>query len=184
MTVSREYSSSSLETRADIVMKSVREYYSDPDKIERLKKYIPPAQTGISLRLVDWFVTNYSKKYIIILDSNDGRGFNVYQQYKLMLKGYQKVFSDPFCRKNKCDFYYGTGPDDFIETSPGQLCFFRWVFDNNLVEYIESHYDIIYADMKENSNGASHNTAVSECSTVSKSMKKYKGKYKIVLEDS
>ena len=76
-------------------------------------------QSKISLRVMDWFVTNYSKKnnisYLInkdgniinsISDNQTGKEFVVYLDYKLQLKGYQKKQFDPFCRRSRINFYY------------------------------------------------------------------------------
>jgi len=47
----------------------------------------------ISLRTIDWFVTNYSKKYYIIL--NEEKRFVVFLDYKSQLKAYSKKYFDP-----------------------------------------------------------------------------------------
>ncbi|MFM7979984.1 MAG: hypothetical protein ACKPKO_11780, partial [Candidatus Fonsibacter sp.] len=56
-------------------------------------------------RVLDWFVTNYSKKNNIIYelseDSSSERYFNVFLQYKCQLKAYKKKMFDPFCRKTR-----------------------------------------------------------------------------------
>ena len=60
--------------------------------------------TPLSLRLLDWLVTNYSKKYNIIYplnNSNETVYFNIYLDYKNQLKAYSKKFFDPFCRQKR-----------------------------------------------------------------------------------
>src|SRR6056300_1568068 len=56
----------------------------------------------ISLRTIDWFVTNYSKKYNIIL--NEEKRFVVFLDYKSQLKAYSKKYFDPFCRRDRIEF--------------------------------------------------------------------------------
>ena len=63
-----------------------------------------------------------------------------------MLKSFSKSRFDPFCRKNKIIFYYTD--TDYIETSCGQLCFFRWCFENNILNYVKNNLSIIEQDMK------------------------------------
>ena len=39
-----------------------------------------------------------------------------------------------------------------METTIGQLNFFRWAFDNYIIEYIEEHYSEIEQDMNQRNN--------------------------------
>ena len=45
----------------DLLYISLQKYYADPVKSKYLLKYLKYEK--ISLRIIDWFVTNYSKKY-------------------------------------------------------------------------------------------------------------------------
>ena len=114
----------------------------------------------ISLRVMDWFVTNYSKKnnisYLIdnsgeiisdITDQNSGKEFVVYLDYKLQLKGYQKKQFDPFCRRDRIQFYYNN--EDYITTTVGQLNFFKWTIKNSVLSYIENNLVDIEKDMND-----------------------------------
>ena len=42
--------------------RSLTRFYNNDDNLEKLKKILNN-QDKISLRIIDWFVTNYSKKY-------------------------------------------------------------------------------------------------------------------------
>ena len=72
-----------------------------------------------------------------------------------MLKSYNKSSFDPFSRRNKLFFYYkncGCNSEScthFIETSCGQLTFFKWCFENKILDYVDKHLQIIEQDMKE-----------------------------------
>ena len=74
------------------------------DRIQILKDIIYQ-NSPLSLRLIDWLVTNYSKKYNIIYPINkngeDVIYFNIYLDYKNQLKAYSKKFFDPFCRQKR-----------------------------------------------------------------------------------
>lgn len=131
-----------IETKTDLLMSSLTRFYNSNTHTIGVIKDIIDSNSKISLRLLDWFVTNYSKKFSIILNDT----FNVYQSYKLQLKSYSKKQFDPFCRKDKITFYYTDS--DFIETSCGQLCFFRWCFENNILDYIQKYIHEIESDMK------------------------------------
>ena len=100
---------------------------------------------NISLRIIDWFVTNYCKKYNIYW-VEDNQRFVVYLNYKLQLKAYSKKFFDPFCRRDRILFYYKD--DTFLETTVGQLNFFKWIIEHNIINYIKNNYDDIEYDMQ------------------------------------
>lgn len=100
---------------------------------------------NISLRIIDWFVTNYCKKYNIFWIENNQR-FVVYLNYKLQLKAYSKKFFDPFCRRERMFFHYKE--DEYLETTVGQLNFFKWIIEHNIINYIKNNYEDIEFDMQ------------------------------------
>ena len=100
---------------------------------------------NISLRIIDWFVTNYCKKYNIFWVENNQR-FVVYLNYKLQLKAYSKKFFDPFCRRERMFFHYKE--DEYLETTVGQLNFFKWIIEHNIINYIKNNYEDIEFDMQ------------------------------------
>jgi len=146
-------------------MNSLNEFYKDGKYISKIKPILDQ-KAEVSLRILDWFITNYAKKYRVIINGN----FDVYQNYKLMLRSFSKRQFDPFCRKNKIVFYYQNWEDSTdknvskgvelksssqmtdeacLETSCGQLCFFRWCFQNGIIDYVENHLEEIENDMKQ-----------------------------------
>jgi|TARA_B110001452_G_scaffold177939_1_gene149299 hypothetical protein len=100
---------------------------------------------NISLRIIDWFVTNYCKKYNIFWIENNQR-FVVYLNYKLQLKAYSKKYFDPFCRRERIFFHYKN--EDYLETTVGQLNFFKWIIEHNIINYIKNNYEDIECDMQ------------------------------------
>ena len=100
---------------------------------------------NISLRVIDWFVTNYCKKNNIFWIENNER-FVVYLSYKLQLKAYSKKYFDPFCRRDR--IYFPIKNNDYIETTVGQLNFFKWIIEHNIINYIKNNYEDIEKDMQ------------------------------------
>jgi hypothetical protein len=47
-------------------------------------------------------------------------------------------------------FYFDKGDKDYVDTSCGQLCFFKWCFENNIIDYVLKYYDEINIDMNNN----------------------------------
>lgn len=131
----------------NLLMVSLAKFYTNKTFIKEIVEIID-GTSKISLRLIDWFVTNYSKKHNTIITSvqnNNVVHFNVYLSYRSQLKAYSKQQFDPFRRRDRISFYYEK--DKFIETTIGQLNFFRWVIQNNILTYIYDHYDVIENDM-------------------------------------
>ena len=132
----------------DITLKNLYEFYLTDDNINIILPIIT-SNSNISIRVIDWFVTNYAKKNNIIYeikDNNDNRRlFNVYLQYKCQLKSYKKKIFDPFCRKEKIGFYY----DEYncVITTIGQLNFFKWTIEYEVLKYIKNNLKDITEDM-------------------------------------
>jgi len=150
-------SNSSYTTQNDLLLKNLLTFYKtdvdgvyDPhNNLDKMLKIIT-GDSKISLRIVDWFATNYAKKFYTLYtidqtNENVQRRFKVYDDYKLKLKAYSKKRFDPFCRWDRISIPYTTGK--FIETTIGQLNFFKWALENKVVDYIESNYDVIEKDM-------------------------------------
>jgi hypothetical protein len=134
-------------TQNDLLMNNLMEYYKDETNLNRMLKIIT-GECKISLRIVDWFATNYAKKYYTLFDIEVGesvRRFKVYVDYKLKLKAYSKRRFDPFCRWDRISIPYKNGT--CIETTIGQLNFFKWALENKVVDYIENNYETIEKDM-------------------------------------
>jgi hypothetical protein len=140
----------------DLLMISLSRFYSTKANINKIIPLIEQ-KSDISLRLVDWFVTNYSKKNNTVI-TRERQGniihFNVYLSYRNQLKAYSKEKFDPFRRNEHIVFYYDV--DKFIETTHGQLNFFRWIIQNDVLEYIKDNMEVIENDMlitqKQNQN--------------------------------
>ena len=130
-------------TQNQLLLNNLMEFYKDETNLNRMLKIIT-GNSKISLRIVDWFATNYAKKYFTILTEEDKR-FKVYFDYKLKLKAYSKKKFDPFCRWDRISIPYKN--DTSIETTIGQLNFFKWAIENNVINYIETNYDTIEKDM-------------------------------------
>ena len=131
-------------TQNDLLLNKLLKYYDETNNLEKMINIIN-GNSRISLRIVDWFTTNYSKKnYTILSESPKNDRFKVYVDYKLNLKAYSKKRFDPFCRWERISIPYN---DKFIQTTIGQLNFFKWALENKVVEYIENNYQEIENDM-------------------------------------
>jgi len=143
------YNSSNLTTQNLLLFENLMEYFKENGHLQKMSNVIN-GNSRLSLRIIDWFVTNYSKKNDVIYKNSVSlskykRSFRVYNEYKLKLKAYGKMKFDPFCRWTRITIPYDN--DHYIETTIGQLNFFKWAIENEILEYIEENYDKIEADM-------------------------------------
>lgn len=138
----------------DILLEPLTKFYSNANNFKLFKLIIigDDDNKRISLRLIDWFVTNYCKKNGIII--NDG--FNIYESYKANLRSYHKEKFDPFRRHNTVYIYHKSAGKaaivnepiaDGLETTLGQLNFFKWIIINNIHKYIIANRKKIEKDM-------------------------------------
>jgi len=138
------------ESKEKILLNSLLVYFDNKKNKDTLISIINET-SSISLRILDWFVTNYSKENNSkIMKSNFFEDFDVYNSYKSQLKAYNKKLFDPFCRKHstkeKFNFYYDEGK--CILTTTGQLNFFKWAIENKIIDYVVKNYDDIKQDLK------------------------------------
>ena len=154
-----------------LLLESLHDFFNISYNRDKLLSILSDDKT-ISLRSIDWFITNYSKKnniyYLVYSDkygnpsfddeNNDYRNnMNVFHSYKSQLKAYSKKRFDPFCRRDR--ILFKMKDDNSVETTIGQLNFFKWAISNLVVDYIELYKDEIEYDMntslklmKENSD--------------------------------
>lgn len=131
-------------TQNDLLLNKLMQFYHKDNNFEQMLEIIN-GQSKISLRIVDWFATNYSKKYYTVYSIPTESRFKVYNDYKLKLKAYSKKRFDPFCRWERITIPFKD--DTFIQTTIGQLNFFKWALENEVITYITENYKAIDVDM-------------------------------------
>ena len=160
------------QTQNELLLTNLLEFYKKEDHMERLMKIINGEST-VSLRIIDWFVTNFAKKNFtvysipaknrcstVINGEENMERFKVFHHYKLELKAYSKVRFDPFSRRERITIPYTN--DTCLQTTIGQLNFFKWAIENQVLEYIENNYDEIEADMNSRNSISKKNGEESE----------------------
>jgi len=135
-------------TQNELLLKNLMKFYENREYLKRMTCIIN-GESKISLRIVDWFVTNFAKKFFTVYEIQDVNTepirFKVYNSYKLKLKAYSKRNFDPFCRWERITVPYDD--ENYMETTIGQLNFFKWAIENKILDFIEDNYDIIESDM-------------------------------------
>jgi hypothetical protein len=158
--------------KQELIVNSLQRFYAAVDNISEIIAMLQ-GTSEISLRVIDWFVTNYAKTHTTNYILN-GQEFLVYRDYKSQLKAYSKKLFDPFCRRERIYFQVPNHPS-FL-TTVAKLNFFRWAIEKNILTYIKLHQQDIEkemnASMKELSKARSvTGTASSTDTTVTTSTK-------------
>jgi hypothetical protein len=145
--------------RRELLILSLQRFYSNRTDLSTLIPLLQ-GEGDISLRLIDWFVTNYAKKHHVSYVLG-GQEFVVYLHYKSQLKAFSKKLFDPFCRRERILFQCGTFEP--FETTIGQLNFFRWAFEKDILTYMrENLLDIIREEKLARSQGTQSSTDTTE----------------------
>jgi len=132
-------------TQNDLLLNNLLDFYKEGNNMDKMLNIIN-GKSQISLRIIDWFATNFAKKnYTVYQLQGTEKRFKVYNDYKLKLKAYSKRRFDPFCRWERINVPYKE--DSFIQTTIGQLNFFKWALENNVIDYIEQNFKHIEQDM-------------------------------------
>jgi len=128
-----------IECKPELVIASLQRFYANHPDIKKVLTYLS-GEAPLSLRIIDWFVTKYSRKNFVRYPLN-GQEFLVYLSYKGQLKAYSKQYFDPNCRRERIMF---TIPDhEQFMTTIGKLNFFRWALESQILEYMEAHEEEI-----------------------------------------
>lgn len=148
---------STVTTQNQLLLDNLMEFYNKKENLLKMMKIIN-GESKISLRIVDWFVTNYSKKNFTVYETFQSTRFKVYHDYKLKLKAYSKKRFDPFCRWERISIPYDE--NSYMETTIGQLNFFKWAIENKIIDYIQDNYSNIEADMNTRNTNSKKNQSL------------------------
>ena len=143
-----------------LLLKSLTTFYQTRSNLETLLFFLKNKKRRLSLRLLDWLVTNYSKKNKVVVNEKTNIDF-MYLAYKNNLKSYSKKYFDAFARRQrvfytfqhevqKIDFQdiekFMNRNDGFI-TTIAQMNAFRFFITAGVVEYAIKHLEDIERDM-------------------------------------
>lgn len=136
---------SPVESKDDVLLRSLMKYYENPEAL-RILTDILTNTTKISLRTLDWLVTNYAKKKNVVYAHN-GKTVNVFLEYKGCLKAFSKHSFDPFQRRGRITITNANGQP--MQSTVGQLNFFRFAISKGVIKYAIDHAAAIEADMMQ-----------------------------------
>lgn len=158
-----------MENKSQKLLNALRVYYANKTRFNLMESIIhaSPDSNKVSLRLVDWLITNYSKSRNIVYYVRNVP-FNVHQSYKNMLKAYSKRLFDPFRRHGRVTLEYDGRT---LETTVAQLSFFKWAIENDVLKYAIEHKSEIKRDMDAHTKHRNDKTVAEKRKELSKSTK-------------
>lgn len=143
----------SLNMADQVLLHSVLQWYNESYENVHNFMCIVKRKNGMSLRVIDWLVTNFSKTNSVTIESS-GIPRDLNRDYQKNLSAYNKRNMDPFARRNKIVIHVtrGDSVDSNSErrsTTVGQLNFFRWFGRNRVAEYLAVNRAIVESHMKD-----------------------------------
>jgi len=150
----------------DLLLSSLYSFYENNEKYKAILKTIIDGKHVLSLRMIDWLVTRYAKNNNIIYWINDidnniyynlpdnysnekYRKITLYLDYRAQLKSFKKFNFDAFRRHDRISFMINSEKEQYIETTIGQLNFFKWAFNNKIINYAVDNQKSIYENMSK-----------------------------------
>jgi len=147
----------------ELLLSSLTTFYDKDNKYKFILKSIIDGKHNLSLRMIDWLVTIYAKNNNVIywISANDDeiydtlpdnninkfKKINLYLDYRAQLKSFKKINFDSFRRHDRITFILDNKNNISIETTIGQLNFFKWAFSNKVIIYAINNQKYIYDNM-------------------------------------
>lgn len=144
-------------SKSEILLASLERFFEAPENRKSLHEVLGRDAKSISLRKLEWFVTNYSKNRHVTYTAPNGKMFTVHVAYKSSLDGYSKKLFDPFCRTSRIEF-------QGLTTTVAQLNFIRWCITNGIIEYLKQTE--VFQSHSGNQEQCNHNKIGTNCTPV------------------
>ena len=125
------------------IWKTLRDFFNQEQRQLILLPILDRSST-VSLRSLDWLVTNYAKKRNLVCKGKQGALFNIHNGYKIALSVYGRNNFDPFRRSRRTAIRIGA---ETYPTTMGQCHFMYWAHVNGVLQFAERHLFEIEADM-------------------------------------
>lgn len=124
----------------------LKEFYSSNNYIEDILYPLNTENHSLSLRLINWVVTNYVRVQGVRYRVNDVM-VDIHANYQLQLNHWKKNLFDPFRRNRR--FLWPMADGNYMITTLSQLNFFRWCIQYHVLSFIMTHQDKMEAEMKK-----------------------------------
>ncbi len=119
----------------------------EPDALDTFLRTVK-RQESFSLRIVDWAVTNYSRRHRITVH-HKGLPVDINHDYRRHLGVFTKKYFDPFARRERIELVL-TPANTVLSTTVGQLNFMKWLLERGIHVHIAQLRAEIETDMRDN----------------------------------
>lgn len=119
-------------------------FFSNPKNMTKMYDIVVRKEP-MSLRMLDHAIVNWSRENDIYFwqeGKEHNKFFDIHNSYKNMLCHYTKKYFDPFRRHCHLTVQLKdsvTGLTEEFATTVGQLSFFKWLIEEDIVIFIEAH---------------------------------------------
>jgi len=137
-----------LSSQEVLKLKGNQEFYNNNENAVKFINLVS-GESQVSIRLIDHFVTKYSKYNkcnFKLIENEKENVINIYYDYKNQLKHFQKTHFDPFSRGDRIPFFM---KDTCVITTIGQLNFFKWFISKKIYDYVLANKEEIFNDMNK-----------------------------------
>ena len=149
----------------DVLMLSLSRFFGEIEHVQQMVNIVS-GSSNLSLRMIDWFITSHSKKNNLIATKGDKR-INIYHSYTSQLRTFSKHQFDPFRRHQRILFLYDNDTKS-VETTVGQMNFFRWAIETGVLDYIVANRDDLEKSMVNDAHSDAKGPAAPNASNRSK----------------
>ena len=130
----------------EVLLSSVLGWYNEDESRVTQFSDIVKHKNGLSLRIIDWLITNFSKKVSVSIETRGIPG-DLYRDYHKNLSAHNKKNFDPFARRQRiCILLFG---EEKRFSTIGQLNFFRWFLQKNLCSFLLENKPVIEKHMRD-----------------------------------
>ena len=133
----------------EVLLSSVLRWFNQEQSRVQTFSDIIHHKNGLSLRIIDWLITNFTKSFSVAIES-EGLPRNLRKDYHKNLSAHNKKNFDPFARRRRIHIVL-FGKEKRVSTI-GQLNFFRWFLSKDLVGFLLENKSVIEKHMKESEN--------------------------------
>lgn len=128
------------------LLHELRTFYTS-ENVRLLLVPLVQQETSLSLRALDWLVTNYAKRHNVVCATLKGESFNIHQGYRATLGVNKRRNFDPFRRRMRLQV--DLDHDQSVESTVGQVNFLHWAHVNGVLRFLRENIAAIEAEMNE-----------------------------------
>jgi len=156
-----------------LIKNSLLSFFSDTKNFQIFYNVVNK-KTEYSLRVLEWFVSKYAEKNDIVYTFETPNGktkeFNVFLDYRNQLTSYQKKCFDMFRRQSRFSISNPDNPKIEMLTTVGQMNFFKWAIENQVLDYVSNHLMEIKEDLPKKDDEEDLHTKKSDSSHQSENL--------------